>query len=392
MRKILFYVDMVWGANIIICFMIVGNVMAHSTDVTKIMKNLDEGYQTHLQNIQFKCDYSYTEGFTSTEENAKKMSVADCEEISLKIHGQIVKSKHKTLISQFVDLDNYTPKQAVNYIAAVNNTLEAHYVSFNGSLPLDQLFINQRKKESIRLHYPQVVPTTGFTPFSYVPTSLIRTVEGMQKITNVESLSESLDNGNIKITFKFTNKQINKGEGSYVIYSMLGKYPIPVEYNTYTLFKKNDRTYRHITLLRDFITNDKKMIIPTNIASRTIGEWRDDNHKGNKWLIKEWKAENIDLSKISDQDFFIPLNEKTSIGGLTLDLIKELKQNTPKIFDIDSYSLKDLYTSTQTLEKEENSSFFVVRVILMSVGAIMILIVFISWSIKLRQTKISRRF
>ncbi|MDR2171771.1 MAG: hypothetical protein LBP59_16630 [Planctomycetaceae bacterium] len=390
MRKILFYVGMFFVADIIVNFMAIGNVIAHSADTMKAMKKLDNGYQTCIKNIQFKCDYIYAEGFTSSEEKAKKMSVADCEEITLKIHGQIVKSKRKTLISHFVDFDNYTPKQANDYIAVVNDALEAHYVSSNGSVPLDQLFVEQRTKESISLYYPKVTQSPGFTPFSYCPTSLINFVEGMQKYANVECSSKSIDNGNIKITFKFTGKQISKEEGCYVIYSVLGKYQTPTEYNIYVT-PQNGRIYHNITLLRDFIIDDKKMAIPTNIVSLAIGMWRDDNHKGDKWLIREWKAENIDSSEIHDQDFFIPLNEKTSVGGLALNLTIKLKQNTPKHFDIDAYSLNDLLESTQTIEKE-SPSYFIVRLILMLVGAIMIFITLILWSIKLWRTKIAKRF
>ncbi|MDR1478470.1 MAG: hypothetical protein LBJ00_05960, partial [Planctomycetaceae bacterium] len=291
----------------------------------KKLKEIDDGYQAWNRNLQFKCNYTYTEGVASTEEEAKLMLISKCEKITLKISGQIAKSKSKTLLSQVVEFDSYSPLQTQGYIAVINETLEVHYVACNGKKTLDTLSIMERKVEDMMLCCPRVPQSPTIKPFNYSSLSILELLEKLQKIVAVtHPVLKVFDDGTIEVSYGYKGQSGINTDAS-IKYSILGKYPIPTE-NRISV----EKSYYQLTVVRDFITGNDKMVIPTTIVSYSgpMKDWRGKEYEG-KWLVREWKAENVTSSGISDRDFFIPLNKDTHVGGLTLDLSKEIKKNMP---------------------------------------------------------------
>jgi hypothetical protein len=362
---------------------------AGSVDDVKTIDVVDVGFAEWRHKVEFKCDYTYREGIVSSKEKALPMLIADCEKITLEIHGKFIKSERKTLVSQLVDIDVYTPAQSQDYVAVINERLEAHYLSDNQSHSLSDLFVFERKKEHIELPYPIVVQTPGFYPLSptgaFVMTSERQIIEMLRNQgVEVQTEIKALDNGNVRLMLNMNEPSGNLVE-VHTVFSTSNIYPLPVEYHSKTKYTTG-KEYHNVVIVRDFVVCKNGISVPKEIVSYTgtLNDWHGAEYVG-KWRIKEWKSDNIgNGDEINDQDFLIPLSEKTSIGGLSLALSRSLKGNTPKFFDIDSYTLYDLYESTAVAEQPISKPHSLARTVLIIILTVLIVITLFAMFVKKR--------
>ncbi|MDR2641726.1 MAG: hypothetical protein LBC74_02910 [Planctomycetaceae bacterium] len=344
------------------------SVWADDSGTLKTLKELDDGCQIWGRNIQFKCDYTYTEGVVSTREEAEFMSISKCKKITLKVRGQIVKSKRKTFVSHFVDLDSYTPLQTQDYIAVISETLEAQYVASNENKTLDTLYVMECSIENMSLNYPNVPQSPMNTPLNYSHSPILKVLEDLKKMVSLKpTVLKVNDDGVIQLSYGYKG-QSERETDCCIKYSVLGKYPLLIERKINT-----GKDYCRVCMAKNFTTTNDGMVIPATIVSYygPMKDWQGKEYEG-EWLVSEWKTENVVGQRISDRDFFIPLNKDTYIGGLSLDLSKKMKQNMPEYFNIDDYSIRDLYDGLVLPENENKSNS--TNLILVILGSILIVL------------------
>ena len=74
-----------------------------------------------------------------------------------------------------------------------------------------------------------------------------------------------------------------------------------------------------------------------------------DNTKG-KFFVYKWESEDLGKEPPKAEDFLIPLDRDTDFAGLAPELVLKLNHNVPQYFDINSFSITDLFYNTESNE------------------------------------------
>ena len=67
-----------------------------------------------------------------------------------------------------------------------------------------------------------------------------------------------------------------------------------------------------------------------------------------KWIVRKWESEDLGKEPPKAEDFLIPLDRDTDFTGLDLELVYKLEHNVPQYFDINSFTLADLFYNTES--------------------------------------------
>ncbi|MBR2584594.1 MAG: hypothetical protein IKE64_04085, partial [Thermoguttaceae bacterium] len=63
--------------------------------------------------------------------------------------------------------------------------------------------------------------------------------------------------------------------------------------------------------------------------------------------VRKWESEDLGEEPPKAEDFLIPLERDTDFAGLNLDLVYQLNHHVPEYFDLNSFTLADLFYSTE---------------------------------------------
>ena len=129
-------------------------------------------------------------------------------------------------------------------------------------------------------------------------------------------------------------------------------YPYPIV----TCQNKETRNYllnSHFygtTRVFDLIDVGKDFVVPKRIYNAT-GPVKADVNLGEdaegKWIVRKWESEDLGKEPPKAEDFLIPLDRDTDFGGLDPELVHKLNRNVPEYFDINSFTLADLFYSAE---------------------------------------------
>jgi len=348
-----------------------------------LLKVLGAGVSEWINNTEFKCSYSYTEGVVDSIEKAEKQP-DNLDKITLYAEGQLIKTKKKTFLSQIVEQDLYTPRQSESFFGVINEQLEAHYVpSVSGGSP-QSLFVFERDKGTKDIPYPVVQPPTAFNPINYI-SNLTRSVNTVRKIDPSATITTSMiDSDNIEVSFQFKESSGNQNSRK-VVFLTAHTFPIPVEsYSKITY--AGGKEYVRKCVASDFVDVGSGIKVPQRIIQYEgpFFDWRGKEYEG-KWLVKKWGSTDLGKAKPVDSDFLIPLNPNTSFGGLVTEMEIEFMKIKPSHFDIDSITLVDLQISSLggKLVASSSSRVFYLKLFLVLFGFALILIVCIRIALRM---------
>jgi hypothetical protein len=343
----------------------------------KLIKVVEEGVENWLANSEFKCSYSYEEGVVSSKIQAKQFP-EKLDSYALVLHGDFIKSKTKTLVSVYVQHDRYTPPQSLNGVFIVSEDLAADYVpDEKSSLPC-QLFVYEREHQQKMLPCPVVgYPIPCCYPITYAsgpavpnPVSLMKVLQKMG--VKLKTQATLLESGEIKISFQF-NEGIGNENEFFVIFTSKYSFPVPIEKYSKVIYS-NGKTHEERCIASDFVDVGNGVVIPKKIISYKgpMRDWRGKEFEG-KWLIKKWYSDDLGNEKPTDSDFLIKINPGTTFGGFAIDRELELIKQKPLFFDFNSLKLEELQNPLTIGNKEvESSGYFTFRVVLMSLGVLLI--------------------
>ena len=99
----------------------------------------------------------------------------------------------------------------------------------------------------------------------------------------------------------------------------------------------------------DLVELGKGLAVPKKIFNMTGPiEHKDYGEEAiGKWIVQKWESEDLGEERPKAKDFLIPLDRDTEFGGLDLDLAYKLGKNVPQYFDLNTFSLADLFYSTE---------------------------------------------
>lgn len=104
------------------------------------------------------------------------------------------------------------------------------------------------------------------------------------------------------------------------------------------------------TRVFDLIDVEKDFVVPKRIYNAT-GPVKSDVNLGEdaegKWIVRKWESEDLGKEPPKARDFLIPLDRDTDFAGLNSEIVLKLNHNVPQYFDINSFSIDDLYYNTE---------------------------------------------
>lgn len=372
--------------QLLMCFIVVLLMLHWNFNVNgeeehlKLLQTLKIGIDESLRNAQFKCTYSYSEYIVDSQQEAE---MSDTSKGILVLHatGTLAKSDKMTFESFKLDLSN-TKRDFVysDHITVTNSELRANYVKQHPQLSYRTLFVSERIEED---------KTIPILDRSYASITCPLIIGGGRTLPNFIDLCFLMNSkypNDTKIVVEqgkeFTiihmNYNILNTESSFYSYTLSNLYPFPVLTNkkrkTHIHHNKLD-TYEVMKAI-DFVKIHDGCVLPKiiNIAEGPIiFDDYGENAKG-KWLIRQWKSDDLGKHEPVESDFYIQLDRKSNFGGLALEIEKTLNSNVPQYFDINKFSLYDLQTSTRLVIQTPRSDYIQlirISVLLVSVFIIM---------------------
>lgn len=318
---------------------------------------LERGFESWLEELEFKSSYVYSEWIADTREEAEQKAALS--QLTLRSHGEFIKFGKNTLYSCTVETDRYPVHQLEDFMAVIGDELEVHYVPVRSQQiqtgDLQQLFCGPRTPEHANLPYPLVASSPALDPLTYGGGKAIPNfISGCKRLeeSGDYSFSWTIAPANEqKIELKAVLRGQSDTDSTFVRYSLQYSHPIPEE-----IIKRIEYTNPNVspmtsrTLAEGFVEVEDGLFMPSTIHrfEGPLGDWLGEEFRG-KWRVQLWQS--VDLGEVSPtkEDFMFTLNPGTSVGGLQPQakegLLREIQMassGAPASFDINSHSIDDL--------------------------------------------------
>ena len=320
----------------------------------KLLRTLKNGIDEYLREVEFKCTYTYSEYLVDSKEEAENFDTSGGRLI-VRATGSLIKSKTMTLES-FV-LDQAIPEKGFtsavnNHVTVTNSDLRAHYVMAAEDAPNRSIFVLEEEKTEGGIQLLDMTYTQIICPLTYGGgRTFMNCLESFAHIQKT-----SLDRVSFNISHDEENIVISQhadfsAEGTDTVLVLSNEYRYPI------LLREDRKGHNHavdadiFNTVRafDLVNVGKGLVVPKKVCSSIGPFWTDVLGEGTKgkFLIYEWESEDLGKEPPKAEDFLIPLDRDTDFGGFDLELEHKLNRNVPEYFDINSFSITDLYYNTE---------------------------------------------
>ena len=321
-------------------------------DQEKLLHTLKFGIDEYLRDVEFKCTYTYSRFLVDTREKAENFDTSGGR-LLFRGAGSLIKSTTMTYES-FV-LDQVTPKTGLvsgnNHITVTNSDLRADYVKQAEDAPHRTIFVSEEKKTEGDIQ----LLTDAYAPISCPLTygggrtflNCLGALDDTQK-TWPTTIGISHDKESTTIS-QHTDFSTDESADTVLVLSNEYRYPI--------LLRRTSTTHKHAidadvygtTAALDLVDVGKGFVVPRKVYSFTgpmLTDILGEGTKG-KWIVRKWESDDLGKEPPKAEDFLIPLDRDTDFGGLNLDLVYQLNHHVPEYFDLNSFTLADLFYSTE---------------------------------------------
>ena len=321
----------------------------------KLLRTLKNQIDEYLRKVEFKCTYTYSEYLVDSKEEAESFDTSNGRLI-VRATGSLIKSKTMTLES-FV-LDHAIPEMGLtpaanNHVTVTNSDLRAHYVMAGENAPHRSILVMEEEKTEGGIQLLDQGHTLIICPLTYGGgRTFMNCLESFAHIQKT-----SLDRVSFNISHDEENIVISQhadfsAEGTDTVLVLSNEYRYPI------LLREDRKGHNHavdadiFNTVRafDLVNVGKGLVVPKKVCSSIGPFWTDVLGEGTKgkFLIYEWESEDLGKEPPKAEDFLIPLDRDTDFTGLDLELVYKLEHNVPQYFDINSFTLADLFYNTES--------------------------------------------
>ena len=161
------------------------------------------------------------------------------------------------------------------------------------------------------------------------------------------SISHDKESTTISYHIDFVNEE--GGSDDLLVLSNEYRYPL--------LLREESTVHKHAidvdtysaTAALDLVDVGKGFVVPRKVYSflgPMLTDILGEGTKG-KWVVWKWESEDMGKEPPKARDFLIPLDRDTDFAGLKSEIVLKLNHNVPQYFDINSFSIADLYYNTE---------------------------------------------
>ena len=320
----------------------------------KLLRTLKNGIDEYLREVEFKCTYTYSEYLVDSKEEAENFDTSGGRLI-VRATGSLIKSKTMTLES-FV-LDQAIPEKGFtsavnNHVTVTNSDLRAHYVMAAEDAPNRSIFVLEEEKTEGGIQLLDMTYTQIICPLTYgggrTFMNCLESFAHIQK-TSLDRVSFNISHDEENIVISQQADFSAEGTGTVLVLSNEYRYPILLREDRKTHNHAVDADIFNTVRAFDLVNVGKGLVVPKKVCSSIGPFWTDVLGEGTKgkFLIYEWESEDLGKEPPKAEDFLIPLDRDTDFGGFDLELEHKLNRNVPEYFDINSFSITDLYYNTE---------------------------------------------
>ena len=320
----------------------------------KLLRTLKAGIDEYLRKVEFKCTYTYSEYLVDSREKAELFDTSDGR-LLLRATGSLIKSNKMTFESFVLDQANTEGACFFNdHITVTNSDLCADYFKQGDGAIHRTLFVSEPEKTESGIPLLDQACASIFCPLTYgggraIPNIIDLCDVMADKYHNETTIDVSHTEISTVISMHFDLPNV---ESTTSTTTLSDCYPYPIV----TCQNKETRNYllnSHFygtTRVFDLIDVGKDFVVPKRIYNAT-GPVKADVNLGEdaegKWIVRKWESEDLGKEPPKAEDFLIPLDRDTDFGGLDLELVHKLNRNVPEYFDINSFTLADLFYSAE---------------------------------------------
>ena len=320
----------------------------------KLLRTLKNQIDEYLREVEFKCTYTYSEYLVDSKEEAENFDTSDGRLI-VRATGSLIKSKTMTLES-FV-LDHAIPEKGFtrgnNHITVTNSDLRAHYVRQTGrtdEAPNRTIFVMEEEKTDGGIQLLDQSYASILCPLTYGGgRTFLNCLGALANTQKTRPTTISISHDKESTTISYNADHSTEETDTVLVLSNEYRYPILLSRISTTHKHASDRNVYGGSAALDLVNVGKGLVVPRKVYSFTGPMPTDllgEGTKG-KFLVYEWESEDLGDEPPKAEDFLIPLDRDTDFGGFDLELEHKLNRNVPEYFDINSFSIADLYYNTE---------------------------------------------
>ncbi len=322
----------------------------------KLLRTLKNQIDEYLREVEFKSTYTYSEYLVDSKEEAESFDTTNGK-LLLRGTGSLIKSKTMTLesfvLDQAIPERNFTSVN--NHVTVTNSSLCAYYVKQGEDLPHRTIFVAEVEKTEGGIQLLDRSYTQIICPLTYGGgRAFMNCLESFTHIQKAYSDRVSFNISHDKENVVISQHADFSTEGTDTVLVLSNEYRYPV------LLREDRKTHNHASdadifnTVRafDLVNVGRGLVVPKKVCS-SLGplmiDALGDNTKG-KFFVYKWESEDLGKEPPKAEDFLIPLDRDTDFAGLAPELVLKLNHNVPQYFDINTFSITDLFYNTESNE------------------------------------------
>ena len=364
-------------------------------DQSKTLSTLKAGIDNYLREVEFKCTYTYSEYLVDSKEEAENFDTSNGR-LFFRGTGSLIKSK--TMTYESFELDRaatdhlYFDDIVFDHTTVTNSDLCATYTKQAANATHRTVWFGESKKTEGGIQLLNHAYGFFVCPLTFgggrACLNCVDAVINFRKIhPDITTITVDHNKENSRISMRYDNPD---AESVDKVITLSNQYVYPVAISEEKKIHKYaiDKNLYDTAGVFDLVEVGKGLVVPKKICSSQGPLYYHMLGKEalGKWIVRKWESEDLGAEAPKANDFLIPLDKDTDIGGLELDLAYKLNQNVPEYLDINSFSIADLYISPEESlvtvpQTEQRVIFRYHRPILILLGITIIAVGFyIKWS------------
>ena len=316
----------------------------------KLLHTLKAGIDEYLRDVEFKCTYTHSKYLVDSKEEAESFDTSGGT-LLLRGTGSLIKSKTMTFESFVLDPE-FGSTSAYNHVTVTNSDLNAQYVKQGDGAAHRTLFVCDEKKTDGGIQLLTNVYAAINCPLTYgggrtFMNCLGSLVNTQKTLPTTISISHDKEITTISYHIDFVNEE--GGSDDLLVLSNESRYPLLLRREATIQRHASDRNVYSTNAALDLVDVGKGFVVPRKVYSFTgpmLAEILGEGTKG-KWIVWKWESEDLGKEPPKARDFLIPLDRDTNFAGLKSEIVLKLNHNVPQYFDINSFSIADLYYNTE---------------------------------------------